>query len=374
MEDAIRRSYQSRSRIKSSKCLKLFMAPEFYFRGKRGAYSMETYQHIVQRLRTYVHQDIFKDWLFVFGSCIATSKSSGPKREVYNIVFIQKGNKGEEDSCVVVKEFKSGLDFLELDRRSRLRSRDIDEKLMHEDVEHLPAGKGADKKRGRGKEQQTYSYEGLGIFTMDGITFGVEVCFDHSKRRLWLSPPARGENRVQIQLIPSAGMVIKDNAVVARIGGYVFNCDGNGDESHTFIKKITNKINPEKGYLKLEHVGYSFKRRTLGFAKSFFIHSGTEGMSLTDFRMCFQSSLQRPVIHLTKGLKIPSAQRCRGSENPHWVPYSASKKCHRCKKSIRSRDRVHCSGCGRIFHRLCTLERAIASSSSNVRVCRECPR
>jgi len=50
------------------------------------------------------------------------------------------------------------------------------------------------------------------VFTMDGITFGLEVCLDHGNKRrenycanTWAPS---GEPKVQVQLIPSCGMKI----------------------------------------------------------------------------------------------------------------------------------------------------------------------
>jgi hypothetical protein len=63
------------------------------------------------------------------------------------------------------------------------------------------------------------------VFTIDGITIGVEVCLDHdaSKRK-----PSAGRldhaGNIQLQLIPSYGMSIKQLRTIDR--GIVFNVDG----------------------------------------------------------------------------------------------------------------------------------------------------
>ena len=49
------------------------------------------------------------------------------------------------------------------------------------------------------------------VFTMDGITFGLEVCLDHGKHRLFkqcANSALHGEPKVQMQLIRSCGMKI----------------------------------------------------------------------------------------------------------------------------------------------------------------------
>lgn len=401
MEDAIRRAYESAAVQKSAGCLKLFMAPEFYFRGTRGAYSVEAYLHIVERLRNFLKLDLFKDWLFVFGSCIAFSEKHEKDRpqgpsiakdrglEVYNIVFIQKGNTGESGSCVVMKEFKSGIDFVS--RRWEEKSSggkvsgiltesplSVGEKLMDEDVRHLSAGKGADPRRGSGKEMQRRNYEGLGMFSQDETQFGVEVCLDHLMRRLWRSPPASGQKRVQIHLIPSAGMSIKSESVVSAPEGYVFNCDGGGAGYHAYIAQVQKTTDPATGYLGLKYLATANSTGSRGFIQSFNAHGGTSGMSIGDFNKCFLPG-NLPMLHITSALKIPQPQAVTSSkeiENPHWTPDNAATACHACKTEfgIMTR-RHHCRVCGRVFCDDCTSRRAAAPNygyTTAVRMCDEC--
>ncbi|MBR0050288.1 MAG: hypothetical protein IJP74_13400 [Prevotella sp.] len=87
------------------------------------------------------------------------------------------------------------------------------------------------------------------VFSYYGISFGVEICLDHKRQRLKnaVIPP------VDVQIIPSCGMNIRPEAVVARNGGFVFNCDGeyelgataevkgvNGKNSHTSLCSVDN--------------------------------------------------------------------------------------------------------------------------------------
>ncbi len=401
MEDAIRRAYESLAVQKSANCLKLFMAPEFYFRGTKGAYSLETYLNIVERLRSFVSPSIFKDWLFVFGSCIASSEKHAMDRpqgpsiardrglEVYNIVVVQKGNTGESGSCIVMKEFKSGIDFLSKSSENKdntgkvteilIEPRDkVGDKLMHEDVEHLKAGKGGNLNRGSGKEAQRLRYEGLGMFSVDGIRFGMEVCLDHAMRRLWRSPPAVGQPRVQIHLVPSAGMSIKSESVVAMPDGYVFNCDGGGGSNHAFITQVQKNVDPKTGYPALNYIAFAHQPETRGFVQSFHAHGGTTGMSMTEFNTCFLPGTV-PWVHIAGPVKIPPAQAVKSSkeiDNPHWVPDEAAKACHKCKTTfgIVTR-RHHCRVCGRIFCDTCSQVRAKAPNygyPAPVRMCSEC--
>eukprot|EP01047_Picozoa_sp_COSAG01_P050307 COSAG01_NODE_5071_length_4507_cov_1.789927_6_plen_228_part_00 len=57
--------------------LKVFLAPEFFFRGPKGAYHAEAppLMHIGQKLANLVRHPRFEDWVFVFGSIIVRTQS-----------------------------------------------------------------------------------------------------------------------------------------------------------------------------------------------------------------------------------------------------------------------------------------------------------
>jgi hypothetical protein len=62
------------------------------------------------------------------------------------------------------------------------------------------------------KEYSTASYGGLqggSVFKIDNILFGMEICLDHANKRL-INGQKKGDPKIQIQLIPSAGMSIVD--------------------------------------------------------------------------------------------------------------------------------------------------------------------
>jgi Lipase (class 3) len=213
--------------------LKIFMMPEFFFRGKTGAYNMEEVQTVVSLLQKLVKDTKWKDWLFIFGSIIGHSQDTNRSLEkakkffgennipipvnieAYNFILVQKGGFGDSPEAgskfakAVLKEFKSGMDFI--------KKTNADSGITLERVHHLePENRTA-------SEVQRQSYDGSSVFKIDGITFGLEVCLDHAKQRLKksLNLPV-----IDIQLVPSCGMQIDDNAIVARKGGYIFNCDG----------------------------------------------------------------------------------------------------------------------------------------------------
>lgn len=276
MRTAIHAADRSGFIDRSENTLKIFMAPEFYFRGPNGAYPLEQVLAIFENLRGAVQDARFKDWLFVFGTALGFSRS-GQTKEVYNVALVQKGAQGEPGSRVVMKEHKSHIDFKRRDAYTRpLGAAKVNTRfspqptrgLNLEEVQHLAPGKGADPKRGTGKEQQKHNYGGECLFEMDGITFGLEVCKDHSEQRLRHSPVALGEHRVQVQLVPSAGMSVQQESVVAIARGLVFNCDGLNDQghanaagnAHTESKRVVSMCSGTGTHAQLQDVAPTFQQ------------------------------------------------------------------------------------------------------------------
>lgn len=221
--------------------LKLFMSPEFFFRGYTGAYpDMELIHRARTALEDVVSDSKFANWLFVFGSVLAAADLGNGSKEVYNIVYVIPGGGGGE-TRVVMKELKSGIDFLKSQQYLNPQGKYINlpmsfpDKVVHEKAQHLPAARPS----GQGLERQKGAHgadSGGGIFDYENVTFGVEICLDHAAARLKQSPPSPGDWKVQVQLIPSAGMRIKPESVVATRSGFAFNVDGGGP--HAKLSKV----------------------------------------------------------------------------------------------------------------------------------------
>jgi hypothetical protein len=263
MISAIYSAYNALHRdLHHQRFLKIFMGPEFFFRGRYGAYPHDIVSQIIPRMRKGATGGaIFKDWLFVFGTAIAAAIDErmwcftcgnahnvvfaklpigktratcklGPNHDVRigvfgatidNVALIQKG----PEDYLVFKEYVSPIDF----RDYRVQ---------------LPGSSGGPRKRipvlppegARPRDplmqdpsvpSSSGSYvsskhldERMGgcIFSFDGITFGLEICLDHveSGGRLAAAQP------IDILLIPSAGMDIQHYRTVDN--GISFNVDG----------------------------------------------------------------------------------------------------------------------------------------------------
>jgi len=159
---------------------------------------------------------------------------------VANRCFIIQGGSANPRVITILKKHKSKEDFI----LNAVENNYIQSITKYKAISEL-----SEKKR---SDRDEYS-----IFEYGGLSFGVEICLDHSRKRLlnhWKNHPM--EN-VDVQLIPSCGMDIRADSVVAKKGGLVFNCDGeyvildggkpgaeNGEKSHTALKLVEKAVTP----------------------------------------------------------------------------------------------------------------------------------
>lgn len=126
LEKAIQRAYQSTTT--DQKVLKVFMLPEFFFRGETGAYmDVDT---LFVRLKFLVKDTKWKDWLFVFGTILCqldsspysslvlspdpANKNSGKfnKKVVANFAFVLRGGSIAIKERIIPKIIKTDGDFI----------------------------------------------------------------------------------------------------------------------------------------------------------------------------------------------------------------------------------------------------------------------
>lgn len=235
-------SLQHVSPDEENQTLKIFMAPEFYFRGPFGAYADIGWSaRIMQMMRTEIGKDQYSNWLFVNGTALfATDKYENGTRVgalLENYALVQKGGEktGQHHDHVIAKEFPSHVDFkpypahmIDLRRwyNPATSSAAIGGVTRHN---IMPEGGRKDpvfNPLGHANVPQFKpASELIGgvVFTMDGISFGLEVCRDHYLKRLAHSEEA---GKVLIQLVPSAGMSIEDASIACVQNGLIFNVDG----------------------------------------------------------------------------------------------------------------------------------------------------
>ena len=79
----------------NEKILKVFMAPEFYWRNAKGAYPLELMPDILIRMAEEIQDDKYKDWLFVLGTAIGYlphGEGGEPLKYRYTVTQVDGGN------------------------------------------------------------------------------------------------------------------------------------------------------------------------------------------------------------------------------------------------------------------------------------------
>jgi hypothetical protein len=266
---AVRKTLKSGAVDRSASTLKIFVMPEFSFRGRQGAYDAAEFTYFRQQFAKHVAAAAYKDWLFVTGTTVTTAGSyrrgksrkhdlkarvrenlaaaladawqysrtyhdqklasfvtttlaaytpychADPVYEVENRSYVVAGGPPDPaypEGLSTRKKFESNEDFV----------LDVHGNALAEECAGYPP---INEKKGENKRK---AFDDYSIFTIKGIKFGVEVCLDHLQARLRRNRLLQNE-LVQIHLIPSSGMQIQEPSIVACGGGLVFNCDGQYD-------------------------------------------------------------------------------------------------------------------------------------------------
>jgi len=239
--------------------------PEFFFRGKQGAYDATgdhtLRKHGGQLIRDLADQPKFAHWLFVCGSVIESDlMTASPelkhKAKLRNDLTMAIARAYNEASDNETKNFvfdilTQSTDFAQSHPLATIRNRCylykqnwpewpegavIEKKFVsHEDFvieyytnaysEMSVAYPYVDESKGELKKDAN---DEKSIFQVDGIMVALEICLDHRRARLRQVRKEDAESNVPVDmhLIVSCGMQIQQPSVVAREGGLVFNCDG----------------------------------------------------------------------------------------------------------------------------------------------------
>jgi len=268
--------------------LKIFMAPEFYFRGARGGYDADDVngtkggkQGLIQILRAELDKDQYKNWLFVLGTVIVISKDMKTACTQCNapVKFVPIGGGKTKPTCSgdanhavaekatgahvdnvalilkeksvhsVAKELVSDVDYKLTDTEPHTVLIDNQKVAVNRHDTDSSGYKAGDKGPTKFQDERM----GGCIFTIDGLTFGCEVCLDHAasgksdvigvRSDGSIGPvayaPGRldGADNIQISLIPSGGMSVTAFRTVPN--GVIFNVDG--ETPHVQVMGLSTK-------------------------------------------------------------------------------------------------------------------------------------
>lgn len=268
MLTAIRNAYASETVDRRDTVLKIFLAPEFYWRGPFGAYRIdpnmeETNQGVAHEIMEELSKPKYENWVFVLGTLVMAEKADprirmedfGGNKSVhelttydkvvyYNFAPIHIG--GSTKSYAEFKSYISGIDFLQRDVETNQEKTFLpppgttarfcaEHPKSHGCIYGHPGSK-VMKSLGLGQHRPLER----GVFDVGGVAIGIEVCLDHRMGKLAESlDPSQS---VDIHLIVSEGMNIAMGPVCTRTGGPVFLADGSARTEMSMNQYGTGRI------------------------------------------------------------------------------------------------------------------------------------
>jgi len=208
--------------------LKIIVFPEFFWRGPKGAYSIDELLNdgdldmVSSTLREEIVDDFFGDCLFVFGTVIATRTNdeveqlSANEVEYYNFALVEAGGSrnANKNSFVITKKYISGADFL-----SRA-------KLPNPAEDHLHDYAQFDSELEKVLEERNTTLVTDNVIDLEGLRIGIEICLDHRVGSLWNELRTQYKPLVDVLIITSAGMAIERGPNPIVPGGVVYLSDG----------------------------------------------------------------------------------------------------------------------------------------------------
>ena len=268
---------------KGNDVLKVFMGPEFLFRGAGGAYLHDLltgwtgaaspelglaapynnkWAGLFGGLQSLAANDNYKNWIFVFGTALSgsfpTLKGTDGKYyldptkpgEGYNTALIQLGGAGNTAvNYASRKHYKSPIDYLKYTSGS--------DPIQFKDNTILPADP-----RTVIPADVLGVPEGGALFNLANVNdaagkplvFGIEVCLDHASSGNSTNDYGRirtANQYVKIQLVPSGGMELEEASIRLlpatgpTTNSYAFNVDGlngmtTGNGCHTQVWNGSN--------------------------------------------------------------------------------------------------------------------------------------
>ncbi|KAL3915885.1 MAG: hypothetical protein SGARI_008086, partial [Bacillariaceae sp.] len=208
----------------SSNVLKIFMLPEFFWRGPHGAYSLSDLDEgglligLADYLYDVVKDPVYEDWLFVFGTVIMaqnTQNSDKPwqaedqyvdEGEILYFNFapvVKGGSEFASTKFSIFKTYISTADFLG-------REQGLPDPRESNITQYQDLFDGGNEKLQDFilNERGVHVVDG-NVFEVDGIRFGMEICLDHAKSVLWDNMQEDNADLVDVHLIVSEGMSIE---------------------------------------------------------------------------------------------------------------------------------------------------------------------
>ncbi|WP_160712976.1 hypothetical protein [Chitinophaga solisilvae] len=235
-------AYQAIQSSDNSNVLKVFLAPEFYFRpyalpntSDWPAYSYTEYQSLKFSFSLLMEDTRFNDWLIIPGSIMWQSTGTiGDRPDTQENVFF---------NTAICKLFESNYI--------------TNEKVVASHIDGLPTKvyrgfPGNNNGVAPSDIWTTYSTQSKKrkhIFNFNGINCGMEICLEHAlgvlkkqysvlNKLVYSTPP------ISLQLLVAGGMPIEPDKVAAIPQGYILRTDGLGNGIQVELRRANSSSVP----------------------------------------------------------------------------------------------------------------------------------
>jgi len=207
-----------RSMADNATTLKIFMAPEFYFRPPSalganyysGTYPVKDRNALLDALNgMFVHAD-FQNWLFVPGTILWNTRDDPKANPLYFNTLVHVRGGMPDALNVIEKNQPSGIDGMPV---VGIPARDAKYRIFH----------------------QSWANRKRHVSPVDGTPLGYDICLDHlyspTCRILknvihdWQANEGNIQN-VSLHILCAAGMDIVPGSLAARVNGFILRNDG----------------------------------------------------------------------------------------------------------------------------------------------------
>jgi len=256
-------TYKNQDGMADSNTLKVFIAPEFYFRkasaeevGREafddstsfGSYPENSRYKLAEALYAVIHSSpLFKDWVIVTGTiCSALPVGPGGRMNLLNTAIMLRGQRAAMDASVpyvlMEKHYISDIDGPHPGSHANLDPTTTYSFHLNPD-QHLD-----------------------NLIYWDDMSLGLEVCLDHSEQvvrnavDLIVQTMGPRAGKLDLQLVTSCGMSIVNQAVAVTDGALVMLTDGMSHRGRQLSEPIfqLGRYNAATGQTTLFNSGFQF--------------------------------------------------------------------------------------------------------------------
>ncbi|MBL4862904.1 MAG: hypothetical protein JKY09_07810 [Crocinitomicaceae bacterium] len=218
--------------------LKIFMAPEFYFRPpsttggnyKNDSYPSKEAAKIIAAFDTMFEHVHFTDWLIIPGTLLWNNED----------VPLMDGNFIYRNTALRIKG-------------GAANSTHLIEKNMSSGIDGVPAAYTTGGYTNLKLVYQDWALRQTRSFNIEGIDFGLDICLDHlddiackqckNVLREWAEKGS--EKDTKIHLLTAGGMTIQEKSVAANVKGYILRNDGYSNAPVSQQKRVTKYDYPK---------------------------------------------------------------------------------------------------------------------------------